>query len=87
VALVRSYLERTGERDHLVAVLAHSAGKFQGDAHIFRNARSVLEEYYLNSASERRKTVFLEYWAHFLSFYRKRTLSTACYDLYHRYFV
>jgi hypothetical protein len=46
----------------------------------------VIEEYYLNTASERRKHVLLEYWAHFLAFYRKRTLSTACYELYHQFF-
>jgi hypothetical protein len=87
VALVRSYVGRTGERDRLIGMLAHCAGKFQGDAHIFRNARSVIEEYYLNGASERRKGVLFEYWAHFLSFYKKRTLSTDCYELYHRYFA
>lgn len=86
VALVRSYLARTGERHALIGQLLHCAGKLQGDAHIFRNARSVIEEYYLNTASERRKGVLFEFWAHFLSFYKKRTLSTACYDLYHRYF-
>jgi hypothetical protein len=87
VALVRSYCERTGARDPLIGMLAHCAGKFQGDAHIFRNARSVIEEYYLNTASERRKNVLFEHWAHFLAFYRKRTLSTACHDLYHQYFA
>ena len=87
VALVRSYVGRTGERDRLIGMLAHCAGKFQGDAHIFRNARSVMEEYYLNGASERRKGVLFEYWAHFLSFYKKRTLATDCYEMYHRYFV
>jgi hypothetical protein len=87
VALVRSYLGRTAERDPLIEQLAHCAGKFQGDAHIFRNARSVIEEYYLNTASPRRKDVLFEYWAHFLAFYRKRTLSTACYELYHQYFT
>jgi hypothetical protein len=25
-------------------------------------------------------------WAHFLSFYKKRTLSTECYALYHHHF-
>jgi hypothetical protein len=87
VALVRSYVERTGERHALIEMLAHCAGKFQGDAHIFRNARSVIEEYYFNTASERRKNVLFEYWAHFLSFYKKRTLSSDCYDLYHRHFT
>jgi hypothetical protein len=87
VALVRSYTERTGERQRLIAMLVHCAGKFQGDAHIFRNARSVIEEYTHNTASERRKNVLFEYWASFLSFYKKRTLSTDCYDLYHRYFA
>ncbi len=86
VALVRSYTERTAERDALIGMLAHCAGKFQGDAHIFRNARSVIEEYYLNTASARRKDVLFEYWAHFLAFYRKRSLSLDCYELYHRYF-
>ena len=46
----------------------------------------MIEEFYLNTAAVRRKDVLLELWAHFLSFYRKRTLSTACYDLYHHHF-
>ena len=83
VALVRSYQERTGERDPLIRMLVHCAGKFQGDAHIFRNARSVIEEYYHNSASLRRKDRLFQAWAHYLSFYKKRTLSTECYELYH----
>jgi hypothetical protein len=86
VALVRSYQERTGERDPLIRMLVHCAAKFQGDAHIFRNARSVIEEYYHNTASLRRKDRLLQAWAHYLSFYKKRTLSTECYDLYHDYF-
>jgi hypothetical protein len=86
VALVRSYTGRTSEREALMRTLAHCAGKYQGDAHIFRNACSVTEEYRLNSASARRKDVLLEFWAHYLSFYQKRTLRTDCYDLYHRYF-
>jgi hypothetical protein len=86
VALVRSYQQRTAARDPLIRMLVHSAAKFQGDAHIFRNARSVIEEYYLNSASPRRKDVLFEAWAHYLSFYKKRTLSTDCYDLYRDHF-
>ena len=86
VALVRSYQQRTGERDALIRMLVHCAAKFQGDAHIFRNARSVIEEYYQNSASTRRKDVLFQAWAHFLSFYKKRTLSTECYELYHQHF-
>jgi hypothetical protein len=70
---------------------AHRAGRspdrqFQGDAHIFRNARSIIEEYYLNSASPRRKDVLFQAWAHYRSFYKKRTLSTECYELYHQHF-
>jgi hypothetical protein len=84
---VRSYVERTGERRNLIAMLAHCAGKFQGDAHIFRNARSIIEEYTHNTSSERRKNVLFESWTHFLSFYRKRTLSTTCYELYQQYFM
>ena len=87
LALVQSYLERTGERDKLVGLLTHCAGKFQGDAHIFRNARSTIEEYTLNTSSERRKNILFESWTHFLSFYRKRTLSRDCYELYQRYFM
>ncbi|HUK65020.1 MAG TPA: hypothetical protein VLV15_16910, partial [Dongiaceae bacterium] len=87
VALVRAYQERGGERDELIRMLVHCAGKFQGDAHIFRNARSVIEEYYANSASPRRKDVLFQAWAHYLSFYKKRTLSTDCYDLYHQHFA
>jgi hypothetical protein len=83
VALVRAYQERTAERDPLIRMLVHCAGKFQGDAHIFRNARSVIEEYYANSAAPHRKDVLFQAWAHYLSFYKKRTLSTDCYDLYH----
>ena len=86
VALVRSYQERTGERDELIRMLVHCAAKYQGDAHIFRNARSMIEEYYHNSASPRRKDVLFQAWAHYLSFYKKRTLSTECYDLYHHHF-
>ena len=81
-----SYQERTGERDPLIRTLVHCAGKFQGDAHIFRNARSIIEEYYANSASPRRKDVLFQAWAHFLSFYKKRTLSTDCYELYQHHF-
>jgi hypothetical protein len=87
VALVRSYQQRTGERDALISMLVHCAGKFQGDAHIFRNARSIIEEYYLNSASPRRKDALFQAWAHFLAFYKKRTLSTECYELYHEHFA
>jgi hypothetical protein len=83
VALVRAYQQRTGERDPLIRTLVHCAAKFQGDAHIFRNARSVIEEYSLNSASPTRKDVLFQAWAHYLSFYKKRTLSTDCYELYH----
>ena len=86
VALVRAYQQRTGDRDALIRMLVHCAGKFQGDAHIFRNARSVIEEYYHNSAGPRRKEVLFQAWAHYLSFYKKRTLSTECYDLYHDHF-
>jgi hypothetical protein len=60
VALVRSYQQRTGERDALIRMLVHCAAKFQGDAHIFRNARSVIEEYYQNSASARRKDALFQ---------------------------
>jgi hypothetical protein len=86
VALVRAYQRRTGDRDALIQTLVHCAGKFQGDAHIFRNARSVIEEYYHNSASPRGKDVLFQAWAHYLSFYKKRTLSTECYELYHHHF-
>jgi hypothetical protein len=86
VALVRAYQQRTGDRDALIRTLVHCAGKYQGDAHIFRNARSVIEEYYHNSASPRRKEILFQAWAHYLSFYKKRTLSTECYDLYHDHF-
>jgi hypothetical protein len=86
VALVRAYQQRTAERDPLIRTLVHCAGKFQGDAHIFRNARSVIEEYYANSVSPRRKDVLFQAWAHYLAFYRKRTLSTDCYELYHHHF-
>lgn len=91
VALVRIWNERhdpaeTGARDDLIRMLAHCAGKYQGDAHIFRNACSVIEEYQLNTASAARKDILFEFWAHFLSFYKKRTLDTDCYDMYHRYF-
>jgi hypothetical protein len=87
VALVRAYQERTDEREPLIRTLVHCAAKFQGDAHIFRNARSMIEEYYLNSAGPRRKDVLFQAWAHFLSFYKKRTLSTECYDLYRDHFA
>jgi hypothetical protein len=86
VALVRAYQQRTAERDGLIRTLVHCAAKFQGDAHIFRNARSVIEEYYANTASPRRKDVLFQAWAHYLAFYRKRTLSTDCYELYHHHF-
>jgi len=91
VALVREWNrrhppERTGSREPLIRMLAHCAGKYQGDAHIFRNAKSVIEEYELNTASPARKDILFEFWAHFLSFYQKRTLATDCYDMYHRYF-
>ncbi|MCB1740008.1 MAG: hypothetical protein KDK91_06545 [Gammaproteobacteria bacterium] len=87
VALVRSYTGRSSERDRLISTLVACAGRFQGDAHIFRNARSVIEEYRYSSVSQRRKNVLFEYWAHFLSFYKKRTLDTDCYDMYQRYFA
>lgn len=91
VALVRVWNARKdprqeGSRDDLIRMLAHCAGKYQGDAHIFRNATSVIEEYHLNTASPERKDILFEFWAHYLSFYMKRTLETDCYDLYHRYF-
>ncbi len=86
VALVRSYQARTGDRDALIRMLVHCAGKFQGDAHIFRNARSIIEEHEHNSASPRRKDVLFQAWAHYLSFYKKRTLSTECYELYQHHF-
>ena len=91
VALVRQWnrrhpAERKESREALIRMLAHCAGKYQGDAHIFRNATSVIEEYQLNTASPARKDILFEFWAHFLSFYKKRTLDTDCYDMYHRYF-
>ena len=86
VALVRAYQEHTGERDELIRTLVHCAGKFQGDAHIFRNARSIIEEFQHNSARPARKDVLFQAWAHYLSFYKKRTLSTECYELYHQHF-
>ena len=58
----------------------------QGDARIFRNARPTLDEYYANSASPRRKDVLFQAWAHYLAFYKKRTLSTDCYELYQQHF-
>jgi hypothetical protein len=57
-----------------------------GDAHIFRNARSVVEKHYQNSASVRRKGMLFQVWAHLLSFYKKRTVSTECYERYHQHF-
>ena len=42
--------------------------------------------YYANSASLRRKDVLFQAWAHYLAFYKKRTLSTDCYELYHHHF-
>ena len=91
VALVREWNrrhppEQNGSREALIRMLAHCAGKYQGDAHIFRNATSVIEEYQMNTASPTRKDILFEFWAHFLSFYKKRTLATDCYDMYHRYF-
>jgi hypothetical protein len=91
VALVREWNrrhppEQGSMREPLIRMLAHCAGKYQGDAHIFRNATSVIEEYQLNTASPARKDILLEFWAHFLSFYKKRTLATDCFDMYHRYF-
>jgi hypothetical protein len=86
VALVRSYQERKAEREELSRTLVRCAAKFQGDAHIFRNARSVLEEYAANTVTARRKDVLFQAWAHYLAFYKKRTLSTDCYDLYHARF-
>jgi hypothetical protein len=87
VALVQSYVERTAERDQLIRMLVHCAAKFQGDAHIFRHSRSQIEEYQYNTSSEKRKNILFMAWAHYLAFYRKRTLATDCYDLYYRYFV
>ncbi|MBT5108482.1 MAG: hypothetical protein HOM25_07360 [Rhodospirillaceae bacterium] len=91
VALVRCWNgrhapEKKGARDDLIRMLAHCAGKYQGDAHIFRNACTVIEEYQFNTASAARKDILFEFWAHYLSFYKKRTLATDCYDMYHRYF-
>ena len=86
VALVRSYTARTKERDRLISTLVRCASKYQGDAHIFRNARSIIEEYRFGTASEVRKNVLFEYWAHYLSYYMKRTLATDCFDMYQRYF-
>jgi hypothetical protein len=86
VAVVRAYQQRSADRDALIRTLVHCAAKYQGDAHIFRNARSVIEEYYHNSAGPRRKEILFQAWAHYLSFYKKRTLATECYDLYHDHF-
>jgi hypothetical protein len=91
VALVRVYNARRdpnqkGARDDLIRMTAHCASKYQGDAHIFRNATTVIEEYQLNTASPADKDILFEFWAHYLSFYKKRTLATDCYDMYHRYF-
>lgn len=87
VALVQSYVERTAEREQLIQMLVHCAAKYQGDAHIFRNARSIIETYSRMTCSEARKNVLFSFWAHYLSFYRKRTLATDCLDMYYRYFV
>lgn len=87
VALVQSYVERTAEREQLIHMLVHCAAKYQGDAHIFRNARSIIEAYAHNTCSEERKNVLFLFWAHYLSFYKKRTLATDCYDMYYRHFV
>ena len=75
VALVRQWNrrhppERKESREALIRMLAHCAGKYQGDAHIFRNATSVIEEYQLNTASPARKDILFEFWTHFLSFYK-----------------
>lgn len=86
-ALAQSYVERTGERDQLIHQMVHCAAKFQGDAHIFRNSRSLIEEYMYNTASEKRKNILFAYWAHYLTFYKKRTMARDCYDMYHRYFT
>ena len=87
VALVQSYVERTAERDQLIHMLVHCAGKYQGDAHIFRNARSHIEEYTHNTCSAKRKNILFVAWAHYLSYYKKRTLATDCYDMYNRHFA
>jgi hypothetical protein len=55
--------------------------------HVFRYARSIIEEYTSNTSSKWRKNVLFESWTHFLSFYRQRTLATTCYELYQRYFM
>lgn len=87
VALTQSYVERTGERDQLIRMLVHCGAKFEGDAHIFRNARSNIEEYENNTCSAARKNILFSAWAKFLSYYKKRTLATDCYDMYYRHFV
>ncbi len=87
MALVQSYVTRTAERSSLIHMLVHCGGKFEGDAHIFRNARSNIEEYEQNTCSEARKNILFVAWAKFLAYYKKRTLSTDCYDLYHRHFA
>ena len=50
-----------------------------------RAVLSQMDDYTLDS--ERRKNVLFEAWTHFLSFYRKRTLSPDCYELYQQYFM
>jgi hypothetical protein len=91
VALVREWNRRydpaePGARDDLIYVLANCAAKHQGEPHVVHNAAAVIEEYQLNSASQKRKDVLLEFWAHVLACHKRRPASPVGYGKRRRYF-
>jgi hypothetical protein len=84
LAAVEEYLERTDDRDRLIATLSYAASKVQNDPHIERLCVSSIEEYRHNSTS--RKDDILRGWTKYLSRGIRRSTDLACFEMFKRHF-
>lgn len=85
MAAVNEYLDRTGEREALIARLAYAGSKIQNDPHVERCCISSMEEYRHNSTS--RKDDILRGWAKYLARAVRRSTEQGCYQLFQHHFV
>jgi hypothetical protein len=85
LALVDSYLERTGERQKLLSTIVFSACRFQNDPHVQRHAITALEEYERHTTSRRDEIIRAA--AKYAARCIKRSLAMEAFDLYTRSFA
>ena len=85
MALVDSYLERTGDRQQLLSTIVFSACRFQNDPHVQRHAITALEEYEHHTTGRRDEIIRAA--AKYASRCIKRSLAMEAFDLYTRSFA